>query len=65
MQLFFTAMLYVQVVSLNGLSSLGTKQAQLRVYGRTTQISNPQETMALHKTPLRLPKRVQAVTTNT
>lgn len=55
----FTAVLYAQVVSLNGRSSLSTKQARLRVYGRTTQISNPQETLALHKTPLRLLKRVQ------
>lgn len=44
----FTATLYAQVVSLNGLSSLETEQARLRVYG--TQISNLQETLALRKT---------------
>ena len=47
-QQLFTAMLYAQVVSLNGLSSLGTEQAQLRVYG--TRISNLQEILALRKT---------------
>lgn len=44
------AMLYVQVVSLNGLSSLRTEQALLRVYGGTSQICKPQEAATLHKT---------------
>lgn len=47
MQLF-TANIYVQV-SLNGLPSLKTKQAQSRFYSRATQISNQQEAVALHK----------------